>query len=360
MHSEQIEATTIHQIATPMFVVCNDIVTEINNAARNLQICEGMSVHSILTNNSEYAQFRNGKLFLAINISGAKYNASVTAEEDRRIFAIDTSNAAPAICINTDFAKTLREPLSSAVTHIDLMYNAAVAAKEQNTKSILATRQNLFRMLRSVQNIIDSDPRSSWAASSQLEYRDIISHLNNCVSRLQQRTSLADLFVINTLEEKIICRFDPEGLERAILNLIANAIKHSTGTKPATISLRHKNDTLYITVENHTNAANDNLRRSLAAIPSSNPFINPYDAEIGCGIKVIRNVALEHGGTLQMQLHQTEDNEICEARFTMTVSTTSDSIRTLYSPTHLIIDRSGGYDRILIDMSDLLTPDDYK
>lgn len=352
---------TIHQIATPMFSVRNGIVAEVNNAAKILNIVEGMPINTMIWNcQDEYKQFQSGKLFLTLEISGVKFKASATVADKTHIFAIDTSSTTPAAHINIDFAKTLREPLSTAVTHIDLMYNAAIASNNQDTKSFLVTRQNLFRMLRSVQNLLDSDPHSKEATHSHFEYRDIISYLNNCILRLQQKTSLKNLFKINTLNKKIICRFDPNALERALLNLLANAIKHSTGKKPAVINLQHNDDKLYITVRNQLKANDSTLQTAITSVVSDSPFVNPYDAEIGCGIKVVRNIALEHGGTLQMRILQCGDCSLQEAEFVMTISTANVTPYTLCSPTHLIIDHSGGYDRILIDMAELLTPEDYK
>lgn len=348
-------------ITAPVFIVKNNFVIDANDAAKNLNIQIGMAIH-ILINScvEEYMAFHTGKLYLKLDILGVKRNAAVTADGDIRIFVISTINMTPSVNLSLELANSIRNPLYSAAMQIDLMYNNAILTNCQDLSSLLLTRQKIYQMMSSLQNVIDADPRAVRISKKQFEYRDLMSHLNECLSRLKSKPSIAERLNIHTKGSKVLCHFDPESLERAMLNLIANAIKHGDGSKPVSVDLKSHPGKLYITVTNRAKLDMIAAKPDLHATLLAEPFLNPYDAGIGYGIKVVRRIALEHGGTLHMCTRKTRSKSLCDVIFTITVSTKDIPVRKLCSPTSIVIDQSGGYDRILLDMAAFLTPDDYK
>ncbi|OSB12630.1 two-component sensor histidine kinase [Paraclostridium bifermentans] len=86
--------------------------------------------------------------------------------------------------------------------------------------------QNGKRLLKLVNNLIDTTRLESGCFSYNPKNKDIISYVENIclsVSEFVKSNNLSIIFDTDT-EEKIIA-FDPDNMERIILNLISNAIK---------------------------------------------------------------------------------------------------------------------------------------
>ncbi|MDO7205995.1 ATP-binding protein [Paraclostridium bifermentans] len=86
--------------------------------------------------------------------------------------------------------------------------------------------QNGKRLLKLVNNLIDTTRLESGCFSYNPKNKDIISYVENIclsVSEFVKSNNLSIIFDTDT-EEKLIA-FDPDNMERIILNLISNAIK---------------------------------------------------------------------------------------------------------------------------------------
>ncbi len=102
------------------------------------------------------------------------------------------------------------------------------ATKINNHINIM--KQNCYRLLRLVNNLIDITKIDSGFVELNLQNKNIIDVIENItLSTVEYAKSKSRTIIFDTnVEEKIIA-FDPEQMERIILNLISNAIKF---TKP--------------------------------------------------------------------------------------------------------------------------------
>ncbi len=102
------------------------------------------------------------------------------------------------------------------------------ATKINNHINIM--KQNCYRLLRLVNNLIDITKIDSGFVELNLQNKNIVDVIENItLSTVEYAKSKSRKIIFDTnVEEKIIA-FDPEQMERIILNLISNAIKF---TKP--------------------------------------------------------------------------------------------------------------------------------
>lgn len=103
--------------------------------------------------------------------------------------------------------------------------------------------QNGRRLLKLVNNLIDTTRLESGCFSYNPKNKDIISYVENIclsVSEFVKSNNLSIIFDTDT-EEKLIA-FDPDNMERIILNLISNAIKFNKPGGEIEVSINCKDD----------------------------------------------------------------------------------------------------------------------
>ncbi|CAH2214568.1 sensor histidine kinase [Tepidibacter aestuarii] len=97
-------------------------------------------------------------------------------------------------------------------------------------KHINIMKQNCYRLLRLVNNLIDITKIDSGFVELNLQNKNIVEVIENItLSTVEYAKSKSRTIIFDTNVEERIIAFDPEQMERIILNLISNAIKF---TKP--------------------------------------------------------------------------------------------------------------------------------
>jgi len=124
------------------------------------------------------------------------------------------------------------------------------ANKEKISKNINIIKQNCYRFTKLINNIVDISKLDSGFFKLNLSNENIVEMIEDIVQSVSEYikgNGLNIVFDTNT-EEKIIA-FDPEKIERIILNLISNAIKFTNLGGTIFINLIDKGDTVEILVK---------------------------------------------------------------------------------------------------------------
>ena len=156
------------------------------------------------------------------------------------------------------------------------------------------------------------------------------------------------------LPESIYTLVDPEMLERAVYNLLSNALKFTPrdGTIEAVLVRRGKK--LYLTVQDSGSGVAPGIRSSIHARYQRQPGLEDSRFGIGLGMVLIRAAAAAHGGTVLM-----EHPEGKGARITLTLQIRQPSGGNFRSNV-MKVDYAGERDHGLIELSDALPASLYK
>lgn len=299
----------------------------------------------ILAGAEEYAAFTTGKLCLTLVISNTQYIACVTPWENGHLFCLETEYDAPELRAFALASQQLRGPLASAMAGTELLISDA--AEDENTLQKLAqVNHSLHRLLRIVCNMSDAAIYKAQQAQNQ-ETGDIVSILQEI---LEKTTTLAEKanrkLTYKLPNETAVSLADRQKLERAILNMISNALRFSPAESTISAQLKKHNQRLYFTVENPLaqQFVNEPFFRYLRE-----PSLENSRAGIGLGLSIIQSIASAHGGTVLMEL--TPDNTV---RFTLTMAIRSSKTSPLRSPVLLPVDYAGGKDRAVLELADVL------
>ena len=94
--------------------------------------------------------------------------------------------------------------------------------------------------------------------------------------------------------DSLRARFDPKLLQRAVRNLIENALRASEGRGEVELSLTADPQTARIRVADSGPGVEPELLRRIFE-----PYFSTYDSGTGLGLAITRRIVEEHGGDIQ-------------------------------------------------------------
>ena len=338
-------STLLDMFQHPVFRVKDGVVSEVNHTAEALGIKSGAPVDALLPHCLDaYRAYEGGCLSLTVATDCVSFIATVLRTEDGDVFHLRSQEATPELQMMTLAAQQLRGPLSEVMTAVE-----AVFEKEdiQDRQQIGLINRGLFRLLREIGNMSSIASYQKGRAYGK-ETRNIVGIINEIVKKASHLCSTSGQKLQYTaLNDEIYCPVDTEMVERAIYNLISNAIKYSPANTPIIVKLSRKKDKLLFCVESQCTDK---------ALTQGNLFMRYVrDASVedgrhglGLGIPLIQCAAAAHNGALLMD-HPATDT----VRFTLTLSTLSDRGSVLKAP-YPTFDYIGGWDHGLVELSDVL------
>ena len=350
MDEIQDKITMLNQMPSPAFLVKDGIITNVNPAAKQYMITEGQALQPMLiTGAAEYAQFQSGCLYLTLNICGTSFGASVTKMHSHDYFVLEQTEDQAELQSMALAAQHLREPLSNIMTVADRLFpmncfDNDPAALDQ----IARINRGLYQMLRIVSNMSDSY-RYSQDGSANMEIRDICGFMQEVFNEHAPLVKHMDISLsFENLNDPIYCLIDAEKLERAISNILSNAVKFNIRGGTIHAKLTRVNKMLYLTVHNTGTSIRECADGNLYSQYQRQPGLQESRFGIGLGMVLIRRAAAIHGGTVLVQQSLEEGT-----RVTMSIAICQDSSPIVRSGIFRI-DYAGERDHKLLELSESL------
>ena len=341
----------LEQLPQPAFLVKDGVVYQVNQAALN----RGLSIGNPVTNlinigQQEYSVFCDGRLSLTLTLNGVIHNASVVKCEQMDLFYLDSDYEASELRAFALTAQCLRDPLSKALSSIDAIDKDNIKQSPELAQQVKKVNQSLYQILRTVSNMSDvtsyDHPRHL-----RMESRNVTSLLDELLSQASDLAASSGRTLEYALPNRdILCMIDSEKIERAVLNLISNAIKFSPQGSAVKVSMHTTKEKLYFSVQNEISNIISNA--DIFTRYMREPGLDARTAGIGLGIVMVRNAAIAHGGTLLFE--HPSDSTI---RFTMSITMKRKTELQVNSPFALPYDYAGGYNHILLELADILPSD---
>ena len=140
---------------------------------------------------------------------------------------------------------------------------------------------------------------------------------------------------------------DSKLLERAIGNMLSNAVKYTPKGRTIRATLVRKQSMLYLTVSDSGEGFDDSIRGNLFTQFHREPGIEDGRKGLGLGLQLIRSAASAHGGTVL--IHDSGNG----SRITMSMAIRQDRNGSLRSKPANWTDPNS-HDRSLIELADVL------
>lgn len=351
MEHETTASYLLDLIERPAFCVENGVIIRTNQAASQMLICTGMQIYDLITNDRQaYTDFTGGSLALSLDIAGNSCRATVRRIEKLDTFLLETEASNIRLQTLALAAQHLRVPLGNimAVTEAFLS-EQALRANPSSLAHMTQINRGLYQLQRMIGDMSDAC-RYQISASIQMATADIERIFYEALEKAGALLEACGVHINFTgLSTPVYCLADAEMLERAVYNLISNAVKFGSSPGIIDAKLTQNGDMLYFTIANTGAGIPDEVLPSVFSRYQRTPQIEDGSFGIGLGISLVRSAAAAHGGTV---LIDCAEGRGC--RVTMTLAITQDNSGTVRSPLIRIGDYAGGRDHGLLELSDIL------
>ena len=330
----------------PGFCVKENIIIKVNQAAQGLLLSPGTDIFSLLlTGAEEYAAFSDGCLYLTLNLSRKGWGAVVTRMNDMDVFLLEQEEDMTELRSMALAARELRDPLSRVMLAMDSL-TPVLQDNPDLTEQTARLNRGLYQMLRILGNMSDA---SRYAAASRQEICDIGQFFHEVFEKAE--TLIAHTGIRLTYEgrpQQILCLADLEQLERAVLNILSNALKFTPKGGSIHAKLVHCGKMLRLSITDSGSGIAENLRNSVFSRYLRQPAIEDSRFGLGLGMVLIRSAAANHGGTVLI-----DQPDGTGTRITLTLAIRRSSDTVLRSPI-MRVDYTGERDHGLVELSDCL------
>lgn len=334
----------------PAFAVKEGKICQVNAAAKSCLFLEGTEITQLLaTGKEEYPAFQEGCLYLTLRLGESTFGASVTKLDGYDIFVLEQDEDHSELQAMALAAQELRNPLSNVMTVANRLY--PVTGKDSDPalqEQVARINRGLYQMLRIIGNMSDAY-RYCQESAPQMETRNICSLVDEIFQSCDPLIRQAQITFEHAVpQEQIFCLVDTEKLERAINNMLSNAIKFAAKGAHISATLTRKGHMLYLTVQDNGTGIAQNIRGNVYSRYLRQPGIEDGRYGIGLGLVLIRAAASAHGGTVLM-----ENPKDHGSRITMTIAIHQRNDSNVRAPLYRI-DYAGEKNHHLIELSETL------
>ena len=334
----------------PAFRVENGIITEVNSAASSFGIQTGVQINTLIcVGSEEFSQFTEGRLDLTLMIDDTPISACAIPDSTGFIFCLDSPFTRPEQRALALSALHLREPLSNAlISTTEISEDLSPAEKAR----LAHIRKNLQQLARMIYNMADL---ADYSKNANLSWRNAVAIFREVLEKAQTLLEKSGKQLLFSLpEQPFFCNLDEQMLRRGALNLLSNAAIFADGSDPIEATLVLNEQRLLFSVENTCSKQFD-LERDLFSCYMREPNVEDGRNGIGLGLPIVNSVAYAHNGVVLMT--QPESGRI---RVTLSIRGNNTAPTNLRSPVHIPIERYGGWDQSLVELSSILSIELYE
>ncbi len=330
----------------PGFSVRENLITDVNTAAQALLLSPGMDIRDLLlTGQEEYTAFTEGCLYLQLSLAGHGFGCSVTAMENCHIFVLDAAAQEDTLRAFSMAAMELRQPLHTIMISADKLS----AADSRNADHWSRLSRGLNQLHRIINNMSDA---GCCAVPSRQSTQNLSAVLEEVFEKAKALVCAAGIELrYSGLSESVLSLADRELLERAVLNLVSNAVKFAPRGSCIQASLSRRGSMLHLSITDQGEGIPPEVLGSVFSRYLRQPGLEDSRFGLGLGIVLVRAAAAAHGGTVLIDQPQGFGT-----RVTMTLAIRQGQS----SHVCTAIDLPGGLDTGLLELSDCLPPSAYE
>lgn len=253
---------------------------------------------------------RKGLVILGRDITEQKKNQElkIKAEENKRLL----EEAMQYDKLKTEFfaniSHELRTPLNVMLSTIQLLelYRSNGSISDNGIKldrKMYILRQNSFRLLRLVNNLIDITKIDSGYYELQLINNDIVSVVENITLSVVEYVESKNISLVfdTDVEEKIIA-CDSDKIERIMLNLLSNAVKFTEPGGKISVNMYDGKDKITIVVsDTGIGIPKEKQQLIFERFRQVDKSLNRINEGSGIGLSLVESLIKMHEGSIRVE-----------------------------------------------------------
>lgn len=337
----------------PAFCIRPDGTVVCNRSANHLAPVSGDALAAWLGDSAElYDRWnRTDDLILPIPLCGETCSTTVQALEDGVLFLLSPgeqlSTGADALTVTS---QVLRQPLADLSGLTQLLFDELEEMEDPLLQEqTAAINRHIYRISRIACNLADLERLRSGSYTPCLTKLDLKPFLEELTEELTDICRTAGRELVCTLPDKsLFVTADSMLLERALLNLISNALKYGRPDTPICLRTGTTASAVLLQVQNVCAEEDcDLLRAAFARIEQRDVLPDPQWG-IGLGLPITRYIAQLHGGAVAVEVSR-------DGLATVTMSVNrKKSLGSASVQTPPPFDYTGGMRHSLLELSDSL------
>lgn len=262
--------------------------------------------------------------------------------------------------LKTDFFANMshefKTPLNIILTTVQVLYDKLIVQDnnidnlQMIKKYLKGIKQNSYRLLKIVNNIMDITKIDSGIYNLELGNYNIISIVEDIVISLSGYLKENKRNIIfDTMEEEVILVCDPMKIERIMLNLLSNALKYTNenGNIDVIIDIDKEKNEVIVNVKNDGDRiSEDDKERIFERFTQSQNLFTRKAEGTGIGLFLVKLLVEQHGGRIYV-----DTSEEIGTKFVFTLPITLvEEKKENYTYTKQIVSKVEKYD---IEFSDI-------
>lgn len=247
--------------------------------------------------------------------------------------------------IDAKLLRELREQVNTLLSANQLLTGLVRESGSARDRDCLAmANQSLYRLIRTIQHLETVQTAEELFSPHTVDVSDLCRRVGEELKLLAPLLGVT--FTWRLEQENLLTQADPDLLERALLNLLTNALQAAGQGGSVSLRLAKKGEALLFTVED------DGAGLSLPNEPQD-PFLKT-SAGLGLGLDVARQTARLHGGQLMWHLREGGGTAMV---FSIPLQKPEES--GLVRASSMPYDRTGGFSTLLVELSPLLPAEQF-
>jgi PAS domain S-box-containing protein len=206
----------------------------------------------------------------------------------------------------TNISHELKTPINIILGSIQLMMQ-----KNNNENILNIMRQNTYRLIRLVNNLIDISKFDSGFLNLNKRNHNIVSIVEEITFSVNQyfKSKGVDIIFDTDTEEKIMA-IDDDKIERIILNLLSNAMKFTDAGGEIYVNVYDKDESIVISVKDTgIGIPEDKLKLIFDRFGQVDKSLTRNREGSGIGLSLVRSLVEMHGGNIKVNSKVGEGSE---------------------------------------------------
>lgn len=338
-------------LAQPAAVVRDRTVVYVNQAARDIGLMDGLSVHALLDDEQErYLSFDGeGALSLRVLLKSGERHATVIRVDCGDLFLLsggeESGDLTSRLLAFSDLAQSLRLPVANLFATASNLFPYLEQFEDPSVQRQMAVLNKYFyQLLRTIGNLSEARRLNVEESAARMEPVELLGWFRALCDRIEPLCQASGVSFSATIPDGMLLgQIDPMRLERAVLNLVSNALKHTSTGGAIRLGFDAGRTGARIRVSDY----GDGMTADVLSGAFSR-YLEPQRTDprsgIGLGLPIARSIAAEHGGTVVLQ---SQPGGGTTAVLSFSLGAGAAALRTP------AISMSG-FDQVLVELADVL------
>jgi signal transduction histidine kinase len=238
-------------------------------------------------------------------VGGAINDLADEADRGRAVEAAIQTQLREVDAAKSDFVSNvsheLRTPLTIITGYLELLEEELAGGLDPDQQHMLSvTARNVARLRSLIEDLLTLDrAEHSGTAMEEIDLVDVVTH---AVSDLRLSATNQSVDVRLTVPSSpVIALADPGQLQRAVMNLISNAVKFSETGDVVEVSLARQGDNAVILVDDEgIGVPRADLTKLGSRFFRASNAVRSEISGTGLGLRIVQTIVTNHHGTLSL------------------------------------------------------------